>query len=272
MKSFRKKVDKLKAEWGKTPLALVTGGSSGMGLRYAERLAEAGCDLLLVSNQEKELQETSDDLKSKYNVNVMWRYQNLATDDAAADLYNYCKENNMEVDILISNAGMFFFKELMAEDEPRMTLMNTLHVMTPTKLMILFGNDMKQRGHGFMLSVASMAAKLPCPGITTYSATKAYLRSFGKSLSYEMKPYGVGMTTVCPAAIATPLYGLKPNLMKFGVNIGIIGTPEWLVKRALNGMFRKKRIVAPGFMNIYLPPLIAILPDWLENILWKKFK
>ncbi len=272
MKSFKKEIDHIKADWGKTPLALVTGGSSGMGLRYADRLAEAGCDLLLVSNQEEALQNTSEELQKKYGVKVIPHYQNLASQEAAEDLHNYCKDNNIDVDILVSNAGMFFFEELTHEMEPRMTLMNMLHVITPTRMMILFGNDMKQRGRGFILSVSSMAAKLPCPGITTYSATKAYLRSFGKSLSYEMRPYNVGMTTVCPGAIATPLYGLNEKWMKFGVNIGIIGTADWLVKRALNGMFRKRRIVSPGFMNIYLPPLIAILPDFLVNILWKKFK
>lgn len=272
MKSFKKNVDKLKTEWGKTPLALVTGGSSGMGLRYAERLAEAGCDLLLVSNQQEALETTAADLQSRYGVDVVARFQNLATADAADDLYDFCKGNNLEVDILISNAGMFFFKELTDENEPRMTTMNALHVITPTRLMVKFGNDMKRRGHGFMLSVSSMAARLPVPGITTYSATKAYLRSFGKSLSYEMRPYGVGMTTVCPGAIATPLYGLKPSLMNFGVKIGVIGTPEWLVGRALKGMFRKRRIVSPGFMNVYLPPLIAILPNGLVDYLWRKFK
>lgn len=120
--------------------------------------------------------------------------------------------------------------------------------------------------------MSSMAAKLPCPGITVYSATKAYLKSFGKSLYFEMRPYGVGVTTVCPAAIATPLYRLKPNLLNLGVKIGLIGTPQWLVRKALNGMIRKKRVVKPGFMNYYLPPLIALLPKRLVDTLWRKFK
>lgn len=120
--------------------------------------------------------------------------------------------------------------------------------------------------------MSSMAAKLPCPGITIYSASKAYLKSFGKSLYFEMRPYGVGVTTVCPAAIATPLYKLKPSLLNLGVKIGLIGTPQWLVRRALKGMMRKKMVVKPGFMNYYLPPLIALLPKGLEVRLWQKFK
>ena len=131
---------------------------------------------------------------------------------------------------------------------------------------------MKQRGHGYILNMSSMAAKLPCPGIAIYSASKAYLKSFSKSLYFEMRPYGVGVTTVCPAAIATPLYKLKPSLMNLGVKIGLIGTPQWLVKRALRGMFRKRRVVKPGLMNYYLPPMVNALPKWAVAKLWKKFQ
>ena len=103
---------------------------------------------------------------------------------------------------------------------------------------------MKQRGFGYILNVSSMAAKLPCPGISVYSATKAYLKSFSKSMYFEM--------------------------LKAGVKIGLIGTPEWLVRRALRGLFRKRRVVKPGAMNYYLPPLIAILPNWLVARIWKR--
>ena len=147
-----------------------------------------------------------------------------------------------------------------------------LHIFTPTRLCVLFGEEMKKRGYGYIINMSSMAAKLPCPGITIYSATKAYLKSFSKSLYFEMRPFGVGVITICPAAIATPLYKLKPNLLRMGVKIGLIGTPRWLVRKALKGMMKKKRVVKPGFMNLYLPPLIAILPKRLVARLWQKFK
>ena len=150
--------------------------------------------------------------------------------------------------------------------------MLNLHVGTVTRLSILFGEAMKQRGSGYILIVSSMAARLPTPGITIYSATKAYLRSFGRSLSYELRPYGVGVTTVCPAAIATPLYRLKPSLMDLGVKVRLIHTPAWLVRRALRAMFRRRRVVSPSLMNVWLPPLVALLPGPLEQWLWKCLK
>lgn len=252
--------------------ALITGGSSGMGLELARQLAAKGFDLLLVSNQEEELARVSEELSTTYGVHVLGRFQDLAAESAADELFSFCQEQGLEVEVLINNAGMFFFEELTAENEAKALTMMQLHMFTPTRLCILFGEAMKKKSNGYILNISSMAAKLPCPGITVYSATKAYLKSFSKSLYFEMRPYGVGVTTVCPAAIATPLYKLKPSLMKLGVSIGLIGTPRWLVRRALKRMFKKRRVVKPGLMNYYLPPLIVILPKWLVARLWKKFK
>lgn len=252
--------------------ALITGGSSGMGKIYAERLAKDGYDLLLVSNQEQELPQVADELHQRFNIDVISHFQDLAAENAADELFAFCQEQSLEIEILINNAGMFFFEELTPENEAKAMSMKRLHIDTPTRLCLLFGNEMKHRGHGYILNMSSMAAKLPCPGITLYSASKAYLKSFSKSLYFEMKPYGVGVTTVCPAAIATPLYKLKPSLMNLGVKVGLIGTPQWLVKRALRGMFHKRRVVKPGLMNYYLPPLVNSLPHWLVARLWKKFK
>lgn len=251
--------------------ALITGGSSGMGLEYARQLAKRGYDLVLVSNRQEELEQASEELSKVYPVRVATRFQDLSAETAADELMAFCQEQSIEVEILINNAGMFFFEELTTENEVKALTMMRLHTFTPTRMCILFGEAMKRCGHGYILNMSSMAAKLPCPGIAVYSATKAYLKSFGKSLFFEMRPYGVGVTTVCPAAIATPLYKLKPSLLKLGVNVGLIGTPQWLVRRALRGMFHKRRVVKPGLMNYYLPPLIAILPKWLVGRLWRRF-
>lgn len=242
-----------------------------MGLEYARQLAKRGYDLVLVSNRQEELEQASEELSKVYPVRVVTRFQDLSAETAADELMAFCQEQSIEVEILINNAGMFFFEELTTENEVKALTMMRLHTFTPTRMCILFGEAMKRRGHGYILNMSSMAAKLPCPGITVYSATKAYLKSFSKSLFFEMRPYGVGVTTVCPAAIATPLYKLKPSLLKLGVNVGLIGTPQWLVRRALRGMFHKRRVVKPGLMNYYLPPLIAILPKWLVARLWKKW-
>ena len=253
--------------------ALITGGSSGMGLEYARQLAGRGYDLLLVSNRDVELKAASAQLREQYSVTVTPHFQDLAEPDAADKLFAWCTEDaGILPDVVINNAGMFFFKELDGDDLDRVQAMMNLHMTTVTRTCLLFGEAMKKRGSGYLLIMSSMAARIPVPGITIYSATKAYLRSFGRSLSFELRPYGVGVTTVCPAAIATPLYKLDEKKMKMGLRTGFIRTPEWLVRRALRAMFRRRRIVSPAAMNTWLPALVAILPGPLEQKIWDRLK
>lgn len=252
--------------------ALITGASSGMGLIFARRLAEEGMDLVLVSNQDEELKKVAAELSAKYSVKADFLCQDLAKQDSAEELFAWCRGRGHVIDILINNAGMFFFKELDEGDLNRVATMINLHNMTVVKASILFGCDMKKRGFGYILNMSSMAAKLPAPGITVYCATKSFLKTFGKAFSFEMNPHGIGVTTVCPAAIATPLYNLREDLLDFGVKIGVIKRPEWLVNRALRAMQRRKRLLRPGAMNVYLPTMLALFPGGLESSLWKKFR
>src|SRR5574344_141679 len=252
------------------PLALVTGASSGIGLMYATELARQGNDLVIVSNQEKELQETSDKLTADFGVTVTPLYRNLATPQAAEELHQYCIDHQLEIDTLINNAGVFFFNELTNTDIRRVELMLSLHVVTVTKLCRLFGEDMKQRRHGYILNMSSMSAWMAMPGIQTYNATKAYILNFSRSLWYELKPYGVGVTAICPGAVDTGLYGLSDYWRKVAVAINVSMRPEKLVKIALKKMFKKKKQSMPGAINSLFVPFIKHLPDWAVFMVMKR--
>lgn len=250
--------------------ALVTGGTSGMGLEYCRQLAAMGCNILVVSIQQDLLASLPQTLADEFGVKSWGLCVDLAQESAADQVWDYCQRQNIDIDILINNAGMFFFHELDQATQPKALTMLHLHILTPTRLVMLFGEAMKKRHRGYIVNMSSMTANLPTPGTTIYSATKAYLNSFSKSIYFEMRTYGVGVTAVLPAAVATPLYRITPRLMKLGVAVGLIRTPQWLVKRALRGMLHHRRVVKPGAMNYILPALIRLLPNWLEQKIWLK--
>lgn len=253
-------------------LALITGGSSGLGYEYARQLAAKGCSLLLVSNREAELTAAAEALSVEFGVKVITRFQDLSGTDAADDLFEWCIKEGLQVDILISNAGMFFYGELNEERYGKAKALLGLHVNTPTRLCVLFGNEMKKRGDGVIISMSSLAAKVPFPGITLYSATKAYLRAFGLAMYHELRPYGVGFTTVCPGAIATPLYGLREDLMKLALRLGVVKTPSWLVRKVLRRAERHKALVQPGLMDNIFLPLVNLVPSALTTRLWVRYR
>ncbi len=250
--------------------ALVTGGTSGMGWEFCQQLAAMGCNVLMVSIQQEQLETLPQRLAEQYDVRSWGFYQDLSQEDAADKIWSYCQNQHLEIDILVNNAGMYFFHEIDEATHNRTIAMLRLHVFTPSRMTMLFGEAMKARHRGYIVNMSSMTANLPAPGITVYAATKAYLKSFSQSMYFELAPYGVGVTTVLPAAVATPLYQMKPRLMKIGVAVGLIRTPQWLVKRALRGMLRRRRVVKPGVMNYILPMLIKLLPNGLEQKIWNK--
>lgn len=251
-------------------LALVTGASSGIGLQYATALArDYHTDLLLVSNQEQEQIQVAKDLAATYGVRTTPLYMDLSQQDAAERLHQYCVDNKMEVDILINNAGVFFFNPLIETSMRRFELMLMLHVVTMAKLCRLFGEDMCRRGNGYILNMSSMSAWMAYPGIQTYNATKAFIYNFSKSLWYEFRPHGVGITVMTPGAVDTALFGLAPQYRKLAVNLTVSIPPEKLVVKALKRMFKKKKWGMPGLLNHLATPLLKHTPDWLVFLTYK---
>lgn len=270
-------------------LSLVTGASSGIGLQYATALArDYKSDLLLVSNQQKELEQVAADLASTYGVKTVAHYADLSLPDAAENLHDWCKEQGYVVDVLINNAGVFFFNQFCDTSMKRIELMLQLHVVTVAKLTRLFAEDMCQRqlteeeakmrirGHkrmrGYILNMSSMSAWMAMPGIQTYNATKAFIYNFSKSLWYELKPQNVGITVMAPGAVDTGLFGLAPNLRKLAVNLTVAIPPQKLVKRALRKMFRNRKADTPGFINWLSTPILKHTPDWILFYAQKKLK
>ena len=247
--------------------ALVTGASSGIGLEFSRQLAGMGYALAMVSNREQELADAAEGIRTEFGVPVQSLFIDLTKPGAAEEVLAWCPAP----DVLINNAGMFFMEYLSPESLGKVRTMMALHMGIVTDLCILVGSRMKEKGGGHILNISSMTARIPSPGIAIYSSTKAYLRTFGKSLSYELHPFGVTVTTVCPAAVDTGLYPLGDRLRRFLRGIGVIRTPEWLVCRSLKAMFRGRRTFSPGLTNALLPPLIALLPARLIDRLGLKW-
>jgi len=228
----------------------------------------------------------------------------LAQHGAAEKVMAWCDALHKTPDVLVNDAGMFFMEYLSPHNLPKARSMIALHVETVTDLCVLAGDKMKTREtpgsseglkpvdgvdraneptcknsvtkgrhplQNYILNVSSMTAEIPAPGIAIYSATKAYLKSFGRSLSYELRPFGIGVTTVCPSAVDTNLYPLKPSQRKLLKRLGIIRTPQWLVRKSLKAMFRGRRVLSPGFTNVLVPALIKLMPPRLIDKLGMKW-
>ncbi len=250
--------------------ALITGGSSGIGLEIARLLALRGYALVLVSNEADKLLQLKPEFESKYKTGVIKLCMDLSQPNAAKEVFHFCQQEKMEVDVLVNNAGFFFFGEATDADIQRAEQKIQLHVLTTSLLCTLFGNEMKKRRHGYILNTSSIAGYKAFPGIAYYGATKAYIRSFTRSLRTELNYYAVNVTCLCPGATATNLY--DPNVINvaLGKKLGIMMSAEKVAKAGVAGLFKNKAVVIPGVLTKVLLFLSLITPQWLIYVIRKR--
>jgi short-subunit dehydrogenase len=228
--------------------ALVTGASRGIGRSYALQLAALGYNLLMVASGEKELLATADQVRRlSPKVWVRTLVKDLATPTAAEELFAYTESEGIKVDVLINNAGIFSFCDILNTPIERIQRMIYLHDITSTLNCRLYAADMIKRGGGRILNMSSFSIWMPYPGLSLYSASKAYLKSFSVAFSKEVESYGVTVTAICPAGIATDLYGLSPKLQRFGLRTGILMSADSCARRSLRAMFRGVRCKVPDW-------------------------
>ncbi len=245
--------------------ALITGASSGIGLRYAEALArDYHYDLLLVSNQERELAEVATSLSHAYQVHTDSLCMDLSDAKAANRIYAYCAEKQYEVEVLVNNAGMLIFEPFVNVPERKIQTILMLHMVTLTKLCRLFAPSMCRRRKGYILNMSSMSAWMAMPGIQCYNATKSYVLNFSKALWYELYDSGVHVLAMTPGSTDTGLLPFPPAFARLLRAVGITMSPQTLVRRALRKLFHSRRKqYMPGVWNHIIVPVINHLPDWL---------
>jgi short-subunit dehydrogenase len=249
--------------------AIVTGASSGCGYEYARVMASKGYDLLIVSNEEA-IHDKAQLLRKEYAVQVVSLVQNLGTQTAAKELYDYCHAEGIEVEVLINNAGVYHDCDFLQESEAFNRLIFNLHMHTPAMLMYYFAPDMVKRGKGYILNMCSITADIAVQRLGSYGATKAFLQNFTRSLHIELKDKGVYVTNVTPGAINTGLYNIRPWLTKMGLVLGYIVQPDYLARRGVRAMMRgKAKVSIPGVWNTILLFFVTLIPTCLLRLIRK---
>lgn len=253
--------------------ALVTGASSGMGLEFARQLAQRGYNLLIVSNV-PEIYEAAKELKPTPSlpegkgIEIIPLQMDLGQQSSARELYDYTRTHGIEVEVLVNNAGVYHDRDILDDSEGFTSLIMNLHMYTPAMLCYLFGQDMKARGKGYILNVCSVTSKMAAQRLGTYGGTKAFLSHFTRALHIELRKYGVHVTDVSPGAVDTGLYSIPPFMTKLGKCLGIIVSPQTLVRRALRALFRgwAKTTVPTVFWKV-LCFIILLIPTWLLRLI-----
>jgi len=245
----------------RTMTALVTGAAKGIGREYAFQLAARGYSLILV-DKDPSVRNLAETIPGSIALIC-----DLARPQAADEVFSNVAALGRNVDLLVNNAGEFSFCDACNLSDEKISSILTLHGLTLTRMNILYGRDMASRGGGYILNMSSFSIWMPLPGLAIYSASKAYIKSFSIAFSKEVREKGVYVTAICPAGVATDLYGLSPRFQALGLKLGALITPRRCARRALRALFMHKRVSVPDWWNRLFIPILTHLPSMLEKII-----
>lgn len=247
------------------PVALVTGACSGIGRALAEGLAARGHDLVLVSERPEPLARAAGELRQAHGIAAHALALDLARPEAAGELHRRTGELGLDVEVLASNAGFFFFGEVADAPPERAGAMLQLHVVTPSLLCTLYGRDMRRRRRGRILVVSSISAWRDFPGIAYYGSSKKYLRGFARSLRSELSVHGVTVTCLSPGPTNTALYAPDAAPVVRGRRLGLFMDPRRVAETGLRALFAGRAECVPGFTNRVMAAASAWTPQWVVD-------
>jgi gluconate 5-dehydrogenase len=191
-------------------VALVTGGSSGIGRAVAGALARAGAGVVVVARKEEELAATVDELVAE-GCRAAWVSGDLGTRDGVRAAAEAAAEVFGEPDILVNSAGINLRPPMGKLDDKVWDTTMAVNLEAPYLLGQRFGPGMAERGFGRIIHITSQQAHRAFVQSGAYGVSKGALESLARSQAEAWSPYGVTCNTLVPGFVMTPLNARLSN-------------------------------------------------------------
>ena len=237
----------------------ITGASSGIGAALARYYALQGCTLGLVARREAQLRSLAHELATPAEIFVTDVCDSAGMQKAAGDFI----ARHGAPDIVIANAGVStgtlteIPEDLAAfERVVDINVHGMVHTFQP------FITAMRTAGHGKLVGIASVAGYRGLPGAAAYSASKAAAISYLESLRVELRMNGIGVVTICPGYIATPMTAQNPYPMPF------IMSAENAARSIAKIIDSGKTFAVMPWQMAIVARVLKILPNWMYDRLF----
>ncbi|WP_216395812.1 SDR family NAD(P)-dependent oxidoreductase [Arcanobacterium phocae] len=209
--------------------ALITGASAGLGLAFARQLASDGHDVVLVARNQERLDDVGGQIRETYGVEVEVIAADLGDVADTQRVAQRLSARDEPISLLVNNAGFGLGQDFVGGSIARE--LDGLNVMVRAVMMLSHAaaEAMVVRGRGTIINVASMTS-LTVQG--TYSAHKAWVRTFSEGLAVELAGTGVGVTVVNPGLIRTEFHE-RSHVDSSQWPAAVFASPEQVVRAAL---------------------------------------
>jgi len=244
--------------------ALITGASSGIGAVYADRLARAGYDLILVARNQQRLEQLAVTLKASTQRDVQVVAADLNHPDDLARIAQIVQEDS-RISLLVNNAGVGATASLLESDADKMDAMILLNVLALTRLAKAAASNFVAQGRGTIINIGSIVALAPKVLNGVYGGTKAFVQAFSESLQHELSDKGVAVQVVLPGATATEFWDIA-GLPVSNLPETMVMTTENLVDAALAGLAQGETVTIPSLpdstdWDVYENARLALGPN-----------
>ncbi len=228
--------------------ALITGASSGIGALYAERLARAGHDLILVARRADKLRQLAEELTNRTGRSVETVAADL-TDPADLIRIEALLRRDASITVLVNNAGVGATTPLLLSDVADMERMITLNVNVLMRLAYAAAPGFVARGTGTIINIASVVALAPELLNGVYGGSKAFVLAFSQSLQHELADKGVRVQAVLPGATATEFWDVAGMPVEH-LPREIVMSAEDMVDAALAGLAQGEVVTIPALPDV----------------------
>ena len=243
------------------PVALVTGASDGIGRAFAEDLAKAGFELVLVARRRDLLDQLAAKLHNETGAKVTVVAQDLSIAGAIEGLAGAIDLSR--VGLVVAAAGFGTSGPFLSGDIANELDMVDLNCRSVADLVHHCGNAMVAERRGGIILLGSLVALQGVPRFANYAATKAYVQSLGEGLYHELKPQGVDVLVVAPGPVGSGFAA------RAGMIMGGTDTPEMVARDGLRAIGRKGT-VRPGRLGKLLELILSPLPRRARTMILKQ--
>jgi len=245
---------------------LITGAGSGIGRCLAELMSKEGAILYLGDINEENLIKTCNDLKER-GANLKYFVYDVSKEDEVKSVANsILKEGNL--DILVNNAGIGYSNALIDTPVEVWRRLIDVNLLGPIYHIYAFLDKMKESGCGHIVNISSGQAFFKLPGWGAYASVKAALGVFSEILHYELKRYGIRVTTVYPFMVNTPFYkDIKGETFGARLSMKLVPyysmKPESVAKIIVNAIKKGKKVEKVSIFNDigFYSQFVPFVPD-----------
>jgi NAD(P)-dependent dehydrogenase (short-subunit alcohol dehydrogenase family) len=223
-------------------VALITGGSLGLGKATAFLFAEEGAKVIITGRTEKTLKEAVEEGKKK-GLDIEYLVSDVAKEEDCKEAVDYAIKKYSRIDILFNNAGILptgYTHETDTETWDRIFAINVKGTYMMSKYAL---PHMIKQGYGSIVNNSSVLGLKAVPGVAAYNATKGAVTQLTRSMALEYADKGIRVNAICPGTIVTPMVeGLldqmpdraeAEKLFKSFHPVGRFGTPEEIAHSVL---------------------------------------